>query len=58
MLLYLTVIACADPESFARGGATMTMNIKLKALKAGHHRPARETPFNWIFGGGPMMAQR
>ena len=27
MLLYSTVIACADPESLARGGATMTMNV-------------------------------
>ena len=26
-------------------------------LKAGHHRPASETPFKWRFAGGPMMAQ-
>ena len=24
------------------------------ALKAGHHRPASETPFKWHFAGGPM----
>ena len=23
----------------------------------GHYRPASETPFNWRFAGGPMMAQ-
>ena len=23
-----------------------------------HHRHARETPFNWFFAGGPMMARR
>ena len=27
------------------------------SLKAGHHRPASETPFKWRFAGGPMMAQ-
>ena len=27
------------------------------ADKMGHHRPASETPFNWRFAGGPMMAQ-
>ena len=57
---------CADPESFARGGPTVTTfllfsfyegkRIKI-ALKAGHHRPASETPFKWRFAGGPMMAQ-
>ena len=26
-------------------------------LKAGHHRPASETPFKWHFAGGLMMAQ-
>ena len=23
----------------------------------GHHLPASETPFQWLFAGGPMMAQ-
>ena len=27
------------------------------ALKAGHHRPASETPFKWRFAGVLMMAQ-
>ena len=26
-------------------------------LKAGHHRPASETPFKWRFAGVPKMAQ-
>ena len=26
-------------------------------LKAGHHRSASETPFQWHFAGAPMMAQ-
>ena len=26
-------------------------------LKAGHHRPASETPFKWRFAGEPMVAQ-
>ena len=24
---------------------------------AGHHRPASETPFKWLFAGVPMMAR-
>ena len=56
--------ACADTESFANGGPTLTFfcvrggRIQM-ALKAGHHRPASETPFKfkWRFAGGPMMAQ-
>ena len=26
-------------------------------IKAGHHRPARETPLEWRFAGGPMVAR-
>ena len=51
---------CADPESFFRGGPTLTsfffaffFSFFFKfleglqiPLKAGHHRPASETPFN------------
>ena len=25
-------------------------------LRVGHHRPISETPFQWCFAGGPMMA--
>ena len=47
-------LACADPESFVREGQTLTMffftvDERIQILrKAGHHRPASETP---------MMAQ-
>ena len=27
-------------------------------MKAGYHRPARETPFLWRFAGGPMVVRR
>ena len=27
-----------------------------KHIKAGHYRPASETPFKWRFAGGPMVA--
>ena len=27
-----------------------------KYLKVGHYRPARETPFQWRFAGGPMVS--
>ena len=27
-------------------------------LKAGHHRPTKETPFKWRFAGVPMIVQR
>ena len=56
---------CADPESFVRGGATLTFFIfpfrgeRIHiSLNAGHHRPASEAPFKWRFAGVPMMAQR
>ena len=26
-------------------------------LKVGHHQPASETPFKWLFAGRPMTAQ-
>ena len=28
-----------------------------KHPKAGHHRPTSETPFEWRFAGGPMVAR-
>ena len=51
--------ACADPESFARGGPIFFIRGKRIqiALKADHHRPASEMPFKWRFACGPMMAQ-
>ena len=54
----LICVPCADPESFARGGPTLTIFFWMQiALKRGHHGPASETPFEWGFAGGPMMAQ-
>ena len=49
--------ACADPESFARGGSTFLIRGKRIqiALKAGHHRLASETPLKWRFA---LMAFR
>ena len=48
--------ACADPESFVRRGPTFFFLIRGEKtqrleipLKAGHHRPASETPFKcWL----------
>ena len=28
-----------------------------KNIKTGHYRPTSETPFEWRFTGGPMVAQ-
>ena len=57
-------LPCADPENFARGGPTLTMfflmraeRIQIALKEEGHQRPASETPFEWRFAGGPMMAQ-
>ena len=46
--------ACADPESFARRGPTFFIKGKRiqRALKAGHYRPASDTPFKWSFTDG------
>ena len=58
-------ITCAGPESFFRGVPTLT-TLKKKILfdeeiqiplKAGHHRPASETPVKWRFAGVTMMVQ-
>ena len=58
---------CADPESFARGGPTLTTGFFPFLFDKGREdtnsskrRPSsarRETPFKWHFAGGPMMAQ-
>ena len=63
----LDLQSCADPESFARGGPTLTGFVFLFffvwgeriqiALKADHHRPASKMPFKWPFPGGLMIAQ-
>ena len=61
----VSIVSCADPESSARGGPTLTMffssdnegeRIQIP-LKVGHHRPASKMPFKWCFAGGPMMVQ-
>ena len=64
--------ACADPESFVRGGPTLTsffcfcyffslMRGEKGSIyhyqRASNGGPASETPFKWRFVGGPMMAQ-
>ena len=59
--------ACADPESFVRGGPTLTFFVCFvfsrvdgerieMPLKVGHHWPAREIPIKWRFAGVPIMA--
>ena len=63
----LMVYACADPESFVRGGPTLTFYFCFLFLMRGgriqiplladHQRPASKTPFKWRFAGGPMVAQ-
>ena len=57
--------ACSDPESFVRGGPTLTTLFLVDdgrtedpyKIKAGHHRLTIETPFKWCFAGVPMMAK-
>ena len=53
----------ADPESVVRRGPALTFFFSLVRwgriripLFAGHHRPARETPFKWRFAGVLMMS--
>ena len=60
----------ADPESFVRGGPTLTIFFSLflflldeggrmeMSHKVGHHRPASETPLKWRFTGVPIMAHK
>ena len=40
---------------FLRYSHKDSFNVR-EHLMLGHHRPARETPFQWRFAGGPMMA--
>ena len=56
-----------DPESFARGGPTLTGFFVFvffderkedpNSTKSGPSSAPSETPFKWRFAGGPMMAQ-
>ena len=62
--------SCGDPESFVRGGPTLTGFLLVLFLvderkkdpnttiseQAGNHGPARETPLKWRFTSVPMMA--
>ena len=56
-------LACADPESFFRVFFFFFFFLVLVdegiqiPLKAGHQRPASETPFKWRFAGWPPMTQ-
>ena len=51
-----SIPTCADQEIFTEGLFLVDDGIQVP-LKAGHHRPASETPFKWRFVGVPMMAQ-
>ena len=35
---------------------TATVDCQAKKSKSGHHRPTSETPFEWHFAGGQMVA--
>ena len=61
--------SCADPESFVRGGPTLTGfllvfifslmrggRIQIPLL-VGNHQPASETPLKWHLASVLMMAQ-
>ena len=54
-------LSCAIPERFFRGSPTFFFFVLDEViqipLKAGHHRSASETPFQWRSAGVPMMAQ-
>ena len=50
--------SCADPESFSEGVQLFLVYEWVQIqLKSGHRRPASETPSEWRFAGGPMIAQ-
>ena len=61
--------SCGDPESFVRGGQTLTTffffvvftlmrgaRIQIRLL-TGYQQPASEMPFKWRFAGVPMIVQ-
>ena len=43
-----------DRTSKIRFGPMMTAQL---AYSVGHHRPASETPFEWRFASGPIVAR-
>ena len=57
---------CMDPENLVRGGPTLTMFFccflvvgrkdDQNTTDSGTSSAASETPFQWRFAGGPMMA--
>ena len=56
--------SCVDPESFVRGGPTLTFFYLVdegredpKTNISGPSSAASETPFKWRFAGVPMMTQ-
>ena len=62
------MVACADPESFVRGGLNLitffVFFFKLMRgwmiqipLSMGHHRPTSKRHLNGVFAAGPMMTQ-
>ena len=70
LLLHLAAslyLSCADPESFARGGPTLTGFFVFLFFNEGNEDPnntkcgpslARQrNAIKWRFAGGPMMAQ-
>ena len=51
---------CADQESFARGGPTLTFFFLVdegREDKLAIIAPPAKRHFKWRFAGGPMMAQ-
>ena len=59
MLPYFQHCACADPESFPRGGPTLSLmrgeRIQI-SQKVDNYLSASETLLEWRFAGRPMMA--
>ena len=57
--LHCFVCACADPDSFVRGGPNFILvnEGREDSNTMGHHRPARETPlvFLWRTDDGPIL---
>ena len=56
-VLYWPLLACADPESYVRGGTTQLFLVDIQIpLKAGIIiGPLAKRHFKWRFAGGPMM---
>ena len=67
-ILYGPWLACADPESYVRGGQTQLFFLLLFIWKGGERiqiplkegfiiGPLAKRHFKWRFAGGPMMAR-